>query len=53
MSTDLVKAVELYAVVHLTVIGLSHVLQPEAWVRFFQLLSSYGTTGAFANGFWV
>ncbi len=47
MTTDLAKAVELYAVVHFTVIGLSHVLQPAAWVRFFQLLCAHGTTGAF------
>ncbi len=51
MSGALAKTVEFYAAVHLTVIGLSHVLQPLAWVRFFQLLSSHGTTGAFANGF--
>jgi hypothetical protein len=51
MSTELAKAVELYAAVHMTVIGLSHVLQPVAWVRFFQLLNAHGTTGAFANGF--
>lgn len=51
MTSDLAKAVELYAVVHFTVIGLSHVLQPAAWVRFFQLLCAHGTTGAFANGF--
>ena len=51
MSTELVKAVELYAALHMTVIGLSHVLQPTAWVRFFQRLNAHGTTGAFANGF--
>jgi hypothetical protein len=51
MTTDLAKAVELYAVVHFTLIGLSHVLQPAAWVRFFQLLCAHGTTGAFTNGF--
>lgn len=51
MSTELAKAIELYAAVHMTVIGLSHVLQPAAWVRFFQLLTAHGTTGAFANGF--
>ena len=51
MSTDLARAVELYAAVHLTVIGLSHVLQPTAWVNFFLLLRAHGTIGAFANGF--
>lgn len=51
MTGTLAKAIELYAAVHFTVIGLSHVLQPAAWVRFFQLLRAHGTTGAFANGF--
>lgn len=51
MTTDLTQAVELYALVHFTVIGLSHLLQPAAWVRFFQVLCAHGTTGAFANGF--
>jgi hypothetical protein len=51
MSIDPAKAVELYAAVHLTVIGLLHVLQPAAWARFFELLRSHGASGAFANGF--
>jgi len=37
MTTDLAKAVELYAAIHLTVIALSHILQPKAWVNFFVL----------------
>lgn len=51
MTTDLAKAVELYAAVHFTVIGLSHVVQPRAWVDFFLLLRAHGATGVFANGF--
>ncbi|MFM9863512.1 MAG: hypothetical protein ACKVRO_07885 [Micropepsaceae bacterium] len=51
MSTGIAKTVELYAAVHLTVIGLSHVLQPGAWVRFFLLLRAQGEIGAFVNGF--
>lgn len=51
MSTDLARAVELYAAIHFAVIGLSHVLQPKAWVNFFLLLRAHGITGAFANGF--
>lgn len=51
MSTDLAKAVELYALVHITVIGISHVVQPAAWVRFFQDLCTTGTTAAYANAF--
>jgi hypothetical protein len=51
MSADLAKAVELYAVVHFAVIGLSHIVQSAAWVRFFEHLCSIGTAGAFANAF--
>ncbi len=51
MTTDLAKAVELYAAVHLTVIGVSHILQPKAWANFFVLVRAHGTTGAFAIAF--
>jgi hypothetical protein len=51
MTTDLAQAVELYAAVHLTVIGLSHIVQPKAWVNFFVLMRAHGAAGAFANGF--
>ena len=51
MPNELAKAVEIYAAVHFTVIAISHIVQPTAWVRFFQLLCAQGTSGAFATAF--
>ena len=31
--------------------GLSHLIRPDAWVQFFQLLHSKGEAGALINGF--
>jgi hypothetical protein len=45
------KATEIFAAVFLTVIGLSHALQPRAWVEFFVWLRGKGHAGAFVNGF--
>ena len=44
-------ATEVFAAVFLTVIGLSHTLQPRAWVDFFVWLRSKGHAGVFVNGF--
>lgn len=45
------RAVLVYAVVHLLVIGLSHLLRPRAWVEFFVLLREKGAPGVFAVAF--
>jgi hypothetical protein len=45
------SSVEIFAVILLVVIGLSHLLQPVAWVNYFIRLRALGTTGAFADGF--
>ncbi len=45
------QAVQVFAVVHLAVIGLSHVLQPRAWVTFFLWLRDKGEAGVFATAF--
>jgi hypothetical protein len=50
-AADLTRAVEIYAAVHFTVMGLSHVLQPAVWVQFFMLLRAQGHVGVFANSF--
>ena len=44
------RSVEVVAVV-LSVIGLSHILQPKAWAEFFVLLRDNGEAGAFVDGF--
>lgn len=45
------RALQIFAVVHLTVVGLSHVLQHRAWAEFFILLREKGHPGVFAHGF--
>jgi uncharacterized protein YjeT (DUF2065 family) len=43
-------AIEIFAVVNFVVIGISHIVQPRAWVRFFEVLREKGDTGVFVNG---
>ena len=45
------RSVEVLAVILFGVLGLSHILQPRAWVEFFVLLRGKGATGAFVDGF--
>ena len=45
------RALETFAVVQLTVIGLSHIVFHRAWAEFFVWLTAKGRPGAFANGF--
>ena len=45
------RAVEVFAVIQLAIIGVSHVVFHREWARFFIWLRERGPTGAFANGF--
>jgi hypothetical protein len=45
------RAVQIFAAVNFLVIGISHIVQPRAWVEFFFLLRDKGRAGAFLNGF--
>ena len=45
------RSVEILAIILFGVLGLSHILQPKAWVAFFIFLRSKGETGAFVDGF--
>src|SRR5512145_3169236 len=45
------RAIEIYAGIQFLVIGLSHLLQPRAWVDFFVVLREKGNAGVFANAF--
>ena len=45
------EAIQLFAAIGFLVIGLSHLLQPRAWVDFYQALAARGTTGVFLEGF--
>jgi hypothetical protein len=44
------RSVEIFAIILLGVIGLSHLLQPRAWAQFFILLRGKGEAGAFMDG---
>jgi len=44
-------AAQLFAAISFLVIGLSHLIQPKAWVAFYQALAGRGTSGAFLEGF--
>ncbi|MEW5915702.1 MAG: hypothetical protein AB1762_04830 [Gemmatimonadota bacterium] len=48
---SLQRTIELYAAIHLFVIGLSHTFQPRVWVEFFIHLRQLGHTGVFVTGF--
>ncbi len=45
------RAVEIFAVIHLGITGLSHILAPRAWIDFFVGLREQGHPGVFAVGF--
>ena len=45
------RSVEVLAIIFFGVIGLSHILQPRAWVEFFILLRGNREAGAFVDGF--
>ena len=45
------RAVELFAVIQFTLMGLSHIVNHRAWVEFFIRLRSLGYAGVFMNGF--
>ena len=45
------RAIQIYAIINFAVIGISHVLQPRAWVDFFVFLRERGEAGVFATAF--
>jgi len=44
------KSIEVLVIILFGVVGLSHLLQPKAWVEFFILLRGKGEAGAFVDG---
>jgi hypothetical protein len=44
------RATEVFAVINLAVIGVSHIAQPRGWVEFFIFLRERGHAGVFFNG---
>jgi hypothetical protein len=49
--TPLERGVEIFAVIHLGLMGVSHVVQHRAWAEFFILLRGKGYAGVFVHGF--
>ena len=49
VTTALSGPIQLLCAVSFLIVGLSHVLQPIAWARFFVDLRELGTTGIFAT----
>ena len=45
------SAIQKLAIVIFFIIGLSHIVQPRAWVQFFIDIREKGTTGSFINAF--
>ncbi|BCS32402.1 hypothetical protein TBR22_A16160 [Luteitalea sp. TBR-22] len=44
------RSIEVLAIILFGVIGLSHIVQPRAWVDFFILLRGKGEAGVFVDG---
>jgi hypothetical protein len=44
-------AVQIFAIVQFTIVGLSHLFQPRPWAEFFIRLREQGTTGVFVVAF--
>jgi hypothetical protein len=51
MLTPMERALEVFAVIHLGLMGLSHIVQHRAWAEFFILLRGRGYPGVFVHGF--
>lgn len=45
------RAVEIFALVHLLILGVSHIAQRSAWTQLFMLLAKQGRSGVFGHGF--
>ena len=45
------RALQIFALIHLTLMGLSHILQHRAWAEFFVRLRARGHAGVFVHGF--
>ena len=45
------ESIAIFTSINFAIIGLSHIVQSEAWREFIRQLHSLGKTGAFANGF--
>lgn len=51
MTGNVQRSIELLVALQATIIAISHIVQPRAWVDFFVWLRGFGHAGVFANGF--
>ena len=49
--TSIEQAVQVFAIIQFLVIGVSHVVQPRVWVRFFTVLREHERAGVFVVAF--
>jgi uncharacterized protein YjeT (DUF2065 family) len=45
------EKIRILCIASFIILGLSHILQPKAWISFFKLLIKQHLTGSFINGF--
>jgi hypothetical protein len=45
------RSIEIFALVHLVIMGVSHIVKRDAWAEFFVVLAEKGRTGVFLHGF--
>lgn len=45
------RAIEIFALVHLVLLGASHIVKREVWAEFFIVLAGTGRPGVLAHGF--
>ena len=51
MNDSIERAIQIFVVIHMATMGISHILQPRVWVRFFVRLREWGEPGVFVSGF--
>ena len=49
--TPVQQALEIFAIIHLGLMGLSHLVRHRAWAEFFMVLREHGHGGVFVHGF--
>jgi len=45
------EKIRILSIISFLIMGLSHIIQPKAWIDFFKLLIKQQNSGAFINGF--
>lgn len=48
---EMEEAVQIFAIIHLGTMGVSHLVQPRVWIDFFVRVREWGEPGVFAIGF--